>query len=183
MNFLASKVSGAWTIDPTPHTDPRGRFFRAWCVEEFAAHGIDFTPLQANMGTSRQAGTVRGMHYQVAPAEEAKLVRCTRGSVFDVLVDLRPGSATHGQWFGTELSARNARMLYVPPLCAHGYQTLEDESEVLYMTSALYRPDAVRGLRFDDPAVGIAWPLPPQALSDQDLRWPFLELATSRVTL
>ena len=182
MNFLESKVSGAWTIEPTPHTDHRGRFFRAWCVEEFAAHGIHFTPLQANMGTSHQAGTVRGMHYQVAPAEEAKLVRCTRGAVFDVLVDLRPGSVTYGQWFGTELSAGNARMLYVPPLCAHGYQTLEHEAEILYMTSALYRPDAERGLRFDDPTVGIAWPLPPQALSDQDLRWPFLEPATSRAT-
>ncbi len=182
MDFVESAVQGAWVVDPTPHTDERGRFFRAWCVEEFAAHGIDFTPLQANMGTSYQAGTLRGMHYQIAPAEEAKLVRCTQGAVFDVLVDLRPDSPTYGRWFGTELSADNARMLFVPPLCAHGYQTLEDESEILYMTSAVYRPDAVRGLRFDDPTVGITWPLPPRALSDQDLRWPNLESPAPRAT-
>ena len=182
MRFTSVPIAGAVVVSPTPHVDHRGRFFRAWCVEEFAAHGIEFTPLQANMGSSHEAGTVRGMHYQVAPAEEAKLVRCTRGSVFDVLVDLRPGSPTHGHWFGTTLSAENAHMLYVPPLCAHGYQTLEDEAEILYLTSAIYRPDTVRGLRFDDPTVGIAWPLPPQALSEQDLRWPFFEPATSRAT-
>ena len=134
------------------------------------------------MGTSHRAGTVRGMHYQVAPAEEAKLVRCTRGSVFDVLVDLRPESPTFGRWFGTELSADNARMLYVPPMCAHGYQTLEDESEILYLTSAVYAPDAVRGLRFDDPTVNVTWPLPPQSLSEQDLKWPFLAPPNSRAT-
>ena len=182
MKFAQSYITGAWTIDPSPHLDHRGRFFRAWCVEEFAAHGIDFVPLQANMGTSHRAGTVRGMHYQVAPAEEAKLVRCTRGAVFDVLVDLRPESPTFGRWFGTDLSADNARMLYVPSMCAHGYQTLEDESEILYLTSAVYAPDSVRGLRFDDPMVNVAWPLPPQSLSEQDLKWPLLEVSNSRAT-
>jgi len=170
-------------IDPTPHADERGRFMRAWCIGEFGAHGIDFVPLQANMGASRHAATLRGLHYQVAPHEEAKLVRCTRGTVFDVLVDLRPGSPSYGQWFGTELSAENGRMLYVPPMCAHGYQTIENDSEIYYLTSAMYSPDAVRGLRFDDPTVGIQWPLPPYAVSDQDRRWPSLEPKDHRVTL
>jgi dTDP-4-dehydrorhamnose 3,5-epimerase len=153
---------------------------RAWCVNEFAAQGIEFVPLQANMGLSRLAGTVRGLHYQAAPHEEAKLARCTRGSIFDVLVDLRPASTTYGSWFGTMLSADNGRMLYVPRGCAHGYQTLEDGSEIYYLTSAVYAPDAVRGLRFDDPTVGVKWPLPPQAVSEQDLRWPFLEPTSLR---
>jgi dTDP-4-dehydrorhamnose 3,5-epimerase len=155
---------------------------RAWCVEEFASHGISFVPLQANMGLSKRAGTLRGLHYQVAPAEEAKLVRCTRGSVFDLLVDLRPGSSTYGRWFGTTLSADNGRMLYLPPLCAHGYQTLEDGAEILYLASTMYAPPAVRGLRFDDPTVGIEWPLPPQAVSEQDLRWPYLASTNTRAT-
>lgn len=180
MHFTEAPIPGAWVIDPAPHIDGRGRFMRAWCSEEFAAHGISFVPLQANMGLSHVAGTLRGLHYQVAPAEEAKLVRCTRGSVFDLLVDLRPGSATFGRWFGTELSADNGRMLYVPPMCAHGYQTLEDASEILYFASAIFAPTAVRGLRFDDPTVAIRWPLPPQAVSDQDKGWPSLQQLSQR---
>jgi dTDP-4-dehydrorhamnose 3,5-epimerase len=175
VQFTECAVRGAWGIEPTPHIDDRGRFMRAWCAEEFAAHGIHFVPVQANMGFSRRAGTLRGLHYQVPPHQEAKLVRCTRGTVFDVLVDLRPGSPTHGRWYGTELSAENGRMLYVPPLCAHGYQTLEDGSEVYYLTSTPYAPAAVRGLRFDDPTAAIRWPLPACDLSDQDSRWPYLE--------
>ena len=180
MLFAEVSISKAWVIDPAPKVDDRGRFMRAWCVNEFAEHGILFDPLQANMGFSHLAGTVRGMHYQVAPHDEAKLVRCTRGSIFDVLVDLRPGSASYGEWYGTTLSAHNGRMLYVPPGCAHGYQTLEDGSEIYYMTSAVYAPEAVRGLRFDDPTVGINWPLPPQAVSEQDMHWPFLEPTAHR---
>jgi len=182
VHFTETPIPGAWIIDPAPHADERGRFMRAWCVEEFATHGITFVPLQANMGLSRRAGTLRGLHYQVAPAEEAKLVRCTGGSVFDLLVDLRPGSVSYGRWFGATLSADNGRMLYLPPMCAHGYQTLEDGAEILYLTSAIYAPTAVRGLRFDDPTVGIEWPLPPQAVSEQDLRWPFLEPTNLRAT-
>ncbi len=182
MFFTETSVPGAWTIDPALHADERGRFFRAWCIEEFAAHGIDFVPLQANMGTSRWTGTVRGLHYQLQPHQEAKLVRCTRGAVFDVLVDLRPGSPTSGRWLGVELTAENARMLYVPPLCAHGYQTLTDEAEVLYMTSAVYAPAAVRGVRFDDPAVGVRWPLAVRAVSEQDRGWPLLHANEDRLT-
>jgi dTDP-4-dehydrorhamnose 3,5-epimerase len=179
--FLETPIPGARVIDPVPHVDGRGRFMRAWCVGEFAAHGIQFVPLQANMGLSHLAGTLRGLHYQVAPHEEAKLVRCTRGAVFDLLVDLRTESPTFGRWFGTELSADNGRMLFVPPMCAHGYQTLEDGSEILYMASAMYAPTSVRGLRYDDPAVGIQWPLPPRAVSDQDKGWPVLQQLSHRV--
>jgi dTDP-4-dehydrorhamnose 3,5-epimerase len=175
MRFSPCDIPGAWIIDPAPHDDSRGRFMRAWCAREFAAQGIDFHPVQANMGFSTGRGTIRGLHYQVAPAEEAKLVRCTRGAIFDVLVDLRPSSPTYLRWFGTDLSADDARMLYVPEGCAHGYQTLEDASEMLYHTSAYYSPDAVRGARFDDPAFGIAWPLPVTAVSGQDQHWPLIE--------
>lgn len=174
MRFTESPIPGAWTIDPTPHVDERGRFWRAWCAEEFAAHGITFAPVQGNMGSSHRAGTLRGLHFQAVPHPEAKLVRCTRGAVFDVLVDVRPGSRTYGRWFGVDLTAENGRMLYVPPLCAHGYQTLEDDAEIYYLTSAAYAPQSVRGLRFDDPIVGIRWPLPPTAVSDQDQGWPLL---------
>ena len=175
MRFLETEIPGAWIIDPMIHRDDRGRFMRAWCIEEMSAHGIEFVPLQANMGRSDQAGTVRGLHFQVAPSEEAKLVRCTSGAAFDVLVDLRAGSATFGRWFGTELTSDNGRMLYVPPMCAHGYQTLTNDAEIYYLTSAVYAPVSVRGLRYDDPTVGIRWPLAVEALSEQDERWPFLD--------
>lgn len=176
MRFAETPIAGSWIIDPAPINDDRGRFMRAWCADEFSTHGIDFRPAQANMGFSHRAGTTRGLHYQVSPNLEAKLVRCTRGSVFDVLVDLRPDSRTFGQWYGTELTAENGRMLYVPPMCAHGVQTLEDASEIFYMASAPFAPASVRGIRFDDPAIAIRWPLTPIAISEQDKRWPYLEL-------
>jgi dTDP-4-dehydrorhamnose 3,5-epimerase len=179
MRFTEAPIAGVWTIEPAPHTDERGWFARAWCAREFAAQGITFVPVQANAGFSRQAGTVRGMHYQVAPHLEAKLMRCTRGAVFDVVVDLRPDSGTFGRWFGTELTAAGGRMLYVPEHCAHGYQTLEDGSEIYYLTSAFHAADAVRGVRFDDPAVAIRWPLPPVAVSVQDRQWPNLDRVKS----
>ena len=174
MLFTKGPIEGAWIIDPAPHNDHRGRFMRAWCEDEFRAHGIEFHPVQANMGYSHRAGTLRGLHFQIAPALEAKLVRCTRGRVFDVLVDVRPESPTRGQWFGIELTAENGRMLFVPPMCAHGVQSLEDASEIFYMASARFSPDSARGIRFDDPDIGIQWPLAPAALSDQDRGWPYL---------
>jgi len=174
MRFTETPIAGVWVIDPDFRGDDRGRFFRAWCSREFADHGIDFLPLQANMGFSVQRGTVRGMHYQIEPALEAKLVRCTRGSMFDVALDLRPGSPTYGQWFGAELSEDNGRMLFVPEHCGHGYQTLDDRTEMHYMTSQVYTPSACRGARFDDPAFAIRWPLPPTAVSDQDRSWPLV---------
>ena len=130
--------------------------------------------MQANMGFSLRKGTIRGMHYQIAPALEAKLVRCTSGGIFDVVVDLRPGSPTYRGWYGTVLSAENARMLYVPEGCAHGCQSTEDNTEIYYLTSAAYSPREVRGARHDDPAFGIRWPLPVSAISEQDRSWPLV---------
>jgi dTDP-4-dehydrorhamnose 3,5-epimerase len=175
MHFAGTSVVGAMVIDPSPHADTRGRFMRAWCVKEFVEHGIEFEPVQANLGFSITRGTVRGMHFQIEPASEAKLVRCTRGAIFDVVLDLRPQSASYGKWYGVELSSENARMLYLPPGCAHGYQTLEADTEMHYMTSAFYTPSTVRGLRFDDPAFGIDWPLAVTEMSEQDRNWPLAE--------
>src|SRR5215470_3800911 len=120
MRFMETGIAGAWVVDPTPHQDTRGRFQRAWCIKEFAEHGVDFVPVQANMALSIAKGTIRGMHMQDKTAIEAKLVRCTRGAIFDVVIDLRPESASYGEWYGVELSADNGRMLYVPGHCAHG---------------------------------------------------------------
>jgi dTDP-4-dehydrorhamnose 3,5-epimerase len=178
MLFKECDVSGAWIIDPTAHEDKRGRFMRAWCHQEFREHAIDFTPVQANMGFSLQKGTIRGLHYQVAPALEAKLVRCISGAVFDVVLDLRPASPTYRVWYGTSLSAENGRMLYIPEGCAHGCQSTVDKTEIYYMTSAFYSPEQVRGIRYDDPEFRIRWPLPASSISDQDSSWP---LSTSLV--
>jgi dTDP-4-dehydrorhamnose 3,5-epimerase len=175
MHFKDTDVAGAKVIDPSPHQDDRGRFMRAWCTREFAEHGVNFLPVQANMGFSVRKGTVRGMHFQQAPALEAKLVRCTRGSMFDVALDVRPESPSYGKWYGAELSAENGRMLYVPEGCAHGYQTLEERTEMYYMTSEFYTPSAARGVRFDDPAFGIRWPLSVTVVSEQDRNWPLIE--------
>lgn len=171
MRFTETPIAGIWVIDPDFREDERGRFFRAWCAREFAEHGISFVPQQANMALSLLKGTTRGIHYQVDPAPEAKLVRCTRGAIFDVAVDLRPGSPTWGKWFGVELSAENGRMLFVPELCGHAYQTLEDQTEMYYMASQVYTPHACRGARFNDPAFGIAWPFEATAVSEQDRNW------------
>ena len=174
MYFIDTDVVGAKVVDPAPHADERGRFMRAWCVHEFSEHGISFVPVQANMGFSMRKGTLRGMHFQTAVAPEAKLVRCTQGAMFDVVLDLRPDSPTYLKWFGTELTAENGRMLYVPEHCAHGYQTLVENTEMYYMTSAFYTPDAAQGVRFDDPAFQIQWPLPATAVSSQDRAWPLV---------
>jgi dTDP-4-dehydrorhamnose 3,5-epimerase len=175
MRFKDTDIIGAMVIDPSPHEDDRGRFMRAWCVREFADHGLNFSPVQSNMGYSLRKGTLRGMHLQEAPALEAKLVRCTKGAIFDVVLDLRRESSTYGKWHGVELSAQNGRMLYVPEGCAHGYQTLEESTEMHYMTSAFYTASAVRGVRFDDPAFGIQWPLLPTVVSEQDRSWSLAE--------
>ena len=174
MRFTETDIVGAKVIDPNPHEDDRGRFMRAWCVREFAEHGIDFVPVQANMGFSVRMGTTRGMHFQTEPALEAKLVRCTRGAIFDVVLDLRPASPSYGKWHGTELTAENGRMLYLPEGCAHGYQTLQEGTEMHYMASAYYTPSAARGARFDDPAFRIQWPLDVTLVSEQDRNWPLV---------
>jgi dTDP-4-dehydrorhamnose 3,5-epimerase len=174
MHFKETRLQGAWIIDPSPRHDERGRFMRAWCTRELEEQGLHFLPVQANMQFSPRKGTLRGLHLQRAPALEAKLVRCTQGAVFDVALDLRPGSASFGQWCGVELTAENGRMLYVPEQCAHGFQCIEENSEVMYLTSAFYAPESCSGARFDDPAFNIQWPLPVSAISEQDRNWPLM---------
>jgi dTDP-4-dehydrorhamnose 3,5-epimerase len=175
MIFKKTEVVGAFVIEPTPHVDDRGRFMRSWCAREFLDNGIEFVPVQANMGLSLKKGTVRGVHYQLAPAPEAKLVRCTRGAMFDVVLDIRQDSPSFGKWSGVELTPENGRMLYLPENCAHGYQTLAENTEMYYMTSAIYTPSAAGGMRFDDPVFQIAWPLEVIAISEQDRSWPLFE--------
>jgi dTDP-4-dehydrorhamnose 3,5-epimerase len=172
LHFAETGIPGAWVIDPNPHKDERGRFMRVWCAREFASHGLSFVPVQANMGFSVRKGTLRGMHFQESPALEAKLVRCTKGCMFDVVLDLRPESPAYRKWYGVELSDENGRMLYIPEHCAHGYQTLVDNTEMHYMASEFYNPSAARGVRHDDTAFNIRWPLAPTEISEQDRNWP-----------
>jgi dTDP-4-dehydrorhamnose 3,5-epimerase len=175
VKFTRVSVDRAWLIEPNPHYDFRGRFMRAWCAKEFAQNGINFMPFQANMGFSHARGTVRGMHYQASPEDEAKLVRCTRGSMFDVVLDLRPGSPSYRSWFGTLLSAENGHMLLVPEGCAHGCQSLEDNTEFLYIASCEFSPNHATGVRHDDPAFKITWPMPVTVISEQDRSWPLTQ--------
>jgi dTDP-4-dehydrorhamnose 3,5-epimerase len=170
--FTETAVASAFIIDVDKREDDRGFFARAWCIDEFAARGLHPRFVQGNIGHSARRGTLRGLHYQVAPHEEAKLVRCTAGAVWDVLVDVRVGSPTFGTWVGVELTATNHRMLFVPEGCAHGYQSLEDGSETFYLVTTGYAPAAERGIRFDDPSFDIQWPLPVGEISDKDRSHP-----------
>ena len=172
MEFQETKLAGAYLIQQKKLADARGFFARVWCTEEFRQHGLDPTIVQINTGFNHATGTLRGMHFQEPPHAEAKFVRCTRGAIFDVFIDLRPGSATRGQWVGFELTAENGAMLYAPPGFAHGYQTLTADSEMYYTTTAMYAGASARGVRFDDPAFGIRWPLPVSVVSDADGSWP-----------
>jgi dTDP-4-dehydrorhamnose 3,5-epimerase len=172
MKFTETKLAGAYLVSLHKIEDDRGFFARGWCRDEFAAQGLTRDMVQLNVGFSHAKGTVRGLHYQVAPHEEAKFVRCTRGAIYDVIVDLRPGSPTRGQWVGAELTADNGLMLYAPEGCAHGYQTLVDNTDTYYLTSASYAAAAARGVRYNDEAFGISWPLPVSVVSDVDKNWP-----------
>ena len=172
MEFIETGLKGAFTIRQKKIEDHRGYFARAWCREEFIQHGLNPNMLQLNTAFSFQRGTVRGMHYQEKPHEEAKLIRCTRGAIYDVIVDLRPDSPTCGQWHGEELTGSNGTMLYAPEGFAHGYQTLLNDTEMYYMTSAFYASGAARGVRYDAVAFGILWPLPVTVISEQDRKWP-----------
>lgn len=175
MRFEETSLAGAFVIEIEPHADDRGFFARAYCAREFEEHGLDPRVVQANLSYNRSKGTLRGMHYQAPPAGEAKLVRCIRGAIHDVIVDLRPDSPTYLQHVGVDLTAANRRALFVPALFAHGFQTLEDEVEVFYQVSEFYTPGAERGLRHDDPALAISWPLPVSEISDKDRFWDLLE--------
>ncbi|HMO51459.1 MAG TPA: dTDP-4-dehydrorhamnose 3,5-epimerase family protein [Kiritimatiellia bacterium] len=168
MKFVPLSIPGAFRIDPEPKEDERGFFARTFCRDTFGRHGIDFTPAQCSISVNRARHTLRGMHYQTAPCPEIKLVRCTAGSIWDCLIDLRPDSPTFGQWTAEELSASNRRALLIPELCAHGFLSLTADSEVLYMMSAPFAPECARAVRWDDPAFGITWPAQPEVMSEAD---------------
>jgi dTDP-4-dehydrorhamnose 3,5-epimerase len=172
MIFSATALAGAYLIEPERLEDERGFFARTWCVDEFAARGLNPRLVQCSISFNRRKGTLRGMHFQAAPHEEAKLVRCTRGAIYDVIVDLRPDSPTFKRWTAVDLTAENRRMLYVPEGFAHGFQTLEDESEVSYQMSEYYHAASARGVRWDDPAFGIEWPVEERTISARDRHYP-----------
>ncbi len=174
MKFSPLAVLGAWLIEPEPHADERGFFARTWCVRDFAERGISASFVQASVSFNEVAGTLRGLHYQAEPHPEIKLVRCTAGSIYDVVVDVRPESATYLRWQGEVLSAANRRALYIPKGLAHGFITLEDKSEVLYEISDFHHPESARGLRWNDPAIGIVWPREPVRMSARDAAYPLL---------
>jgi dTDP-4-dehydrorhamnose 3,5-epimerase len=174
MIISKTRIDGPAIIELEQREDHRGFFARAFCVEEFARAELITDVQQCNLSYNHRAGTLRGMHFQVAPHPEAKLVRCTTGNIVDIIVDMRPGSPTRLQHVAVELSAANRRALYVPPYFAHGYQTLVDGSEVLYQVSGSYAPAAERGLRWDDPDLGLPWPLPVTVVSPKDASWPLL---------
>jgi dTDP-4-dehydrorhamnose 3,5-epimerase len=168
MIFTATALPGVVIVDPEPVRDERGAFARTYCRDEFARAGIAFTTIQCNTSFNAKRGTLRGLHYQAAPAGEPKLVRCTRGVVFDVAVDLRKDSPGYCRWIGAELSAENGRALFIPEGCAHGFVTLVDASEVFYQMGAAYAPELARGVRWNDPAFAIAWPIQPSTMAPRD---------------
>ena len=172
MIFTETPIPGAYLIDLEKRGDDRGFFARAFCEKEFAAHGLATRFVQVNNSLSAVKGTLRGMHYQRAPHQEAKVVGCIRGAIYDVVLDLRPDSPTYLRWAAAELTAENHRSLYIPEGCAHGFQTLMDGAEVLYLMSEFYAPGHAAGVRYDDPAFAIEWPLPVACISDADRAWP-----------
>jgi dTDP-4-dehydrorhamnose 3,5-epimerase len=180
--FSAASLPGAYVIELEPHRDSRGFFARTWCRREFEEHGLDADLAQCSMSYNARRGTLRGLHWQAAPKEEAKLVRCTTGAIYDVIIDLRPESPTYLKHFGVELTQGDRRALYIPRGFAHGLQTLTDETEVFYQISEFFAPEHARGIRWNDPAFGIEWPIPDPIILDRDNSYPdFLpEYAVSR---
>lgn len=172
MIFTKTKFKGAYVITPEKRTDDRGFFARIWCEDEFKAHGLKTNPVQANVSRSSFKGTLRGMHYQLPPYAETKLVRCTKGAIYDVIIDIRSDSPTYKQWLGVELTEENHKMLYVPEGFAHGFLTLTGNAEATYLVTAFYNAENERGLRYNDPAFGINWPAPITNISDKDAAHP-----------
>ena len=172
MRFLESELQGAWLIDLEPVRDSRGFFSRTFCVREFATHGLETNFVQHSLSYSAARGTLRGMHYQAPPHGEVKIVECVKGAIWDVIIDIRPQSPSFGQWRSFELTADNRRQLYIPAGFAHGFETLLEDTEVRYLISAFYEPSAASGLRHDDPAFAIPWPLPVAVISAKDRAWP-----------
>jgi len=173
MKFNQLAIAGVYTVDIDKHGDDRGFFARTWCAREFQSVGLKSAILQSNIAVSKEKGTLRGLHYQTAPFEEAKLIRCVRGSMYDVIVDLRRKSRTYKNWVGVELSSESYAMVYVPEGCAHGYQTLERDTEINYHVTQYYSPAHERGLRWNDPQFNIQWPITEgMVISDKDSNWP-----------
>ena len=175
MRFIATDINGVDLIELEKHSDDRGFFARSFCTEELAANGHDFEVVQANLSFNHHAGTLRGMHYQVAPVGDPKIVRCISGTIFDVVIDLRPSSPTYCKWVGAELSATNRNSLIIPAGCAHGFLTLEPDTEVLYLMGAPFVPDLASGVRWNDPTFGISWPEKPAIINDRDANYPDYE--------
>ncbi len=171
MKFMETKLKGAYIIEPERLEDERGFFARTFCQKEFEANGLNTRLVQCSISYNKRKGTLRGMHYQVAPMAEAKLVRCTRRAIYDVIIDLRQESSTYCKWAAMELTADNRLMVYIPEGFAHGFQTLEDDTEVFYQMSELYAPEYARGVRWDDPAFGIEWPLFKKIVSNKDCKY------------
>ena len=172
MKFIPTKLAGAYIVEVEPIRDDRGFFGRSFCHQEFIKQGLNPHLVQCNISFNFHRGIIRGMHYQIAPHEEVKLVRCTRGSIYDVIIDLRPESPTFKQWTAVELTASNYLALYVPAVFAHGFQTLEPETEVFYQMSEFYHPESARGVRWNDPAFAVDWLLDPVMMSDRDQSYP-----------
>lgn len=175
MKFVATPIAGTFVVEPELIEDDRGGFARSFCQREFEALGLDGAVAQCNISFNRRRGTLRGLHFQIDSHAEAKLVRCTRGAAWDVLVDLRPGSVTRLRWFAVELTAENRKALFVPRGFAHGFQTLTDDTEIFYQMSEFYCPEAARGLRWNDPLLAITWPNMFPILSPRDATYPLLE--------
>jgi len=178
MKFTETRLKGAYIVEIDKIEDDRGFFGRSWCAKEFEDEGLKGAICQINTSYSKSKGTIRGMHYQVDPYQETKIIRCTRGCIYDVIIDLRPDSKTFKQWLGTTLSADSYKMIYVPENFAHGYLTVEDNTEVYYAVTQFYTPSAERGLRFDDPAFSIDWPIPVAIYSEKDLSHSAFDAAT-----
>jgi len=172
MKFLALPLKGAFLLEIEPRVDERGLFARTYCEDEFKAHGLPSSFVQCNTSFNASRGILRGLHFQAEPRPEAKLVRCTRGAIFDVIVDLRLDSPTYAKWYGADLTADNRKALFIPVGFAHGFQTLEDNSEVFYQMSEFYDGNLARGVRWNDPSLGISWPILPPTMSDRDARYP-----------
>ena len=180
MIFTPTRLAGAYIIDLEARHDERGFFARVWCAREYAEHGLETRFVQASVSVTERRGMLRGMHYQVAPHEEVKVVRCTRGAIYDVIVDVRPDSPTYLWHVGVELTAANHRQVYIPKGFAHGFQTLEDGCEVTYQMSEFYAPDAQRGMRWNDPSLDITWPVANPIVNDRDRGYPDLTSRAAR---
>jgi len=180
MKIIPTPLAGAWVLEPEKMQDERGFFARAFCVKEMGEAGLETGVVQANVSFNHRKGTLRGLHFQKSPFEETKIVRCTRGAIFDVMVDLRPDSPTLGEWFGAELTEDNHRLLYIPKRFAHGFQTLRDDAEIMYMVTQFYTPSHASGLPWDDPAFGIRWPVTDPILSPRDAVYPDFDAAMWR---